>query len=59
MLKTKIQLALHVTNGRLCLINRSVLRLSDSTGIIIATILELFLTWSLRQIEQLKAQTVP
>lgn len=52
-------LALRVTHGRLCLINRSALRLSDSMGIIIATILELFLTWSLRQIEQLKAQTVP
>lgn len=59
MLKTKIQLALCVTNGRLWLINRSVLRLSDSMGIIIATISDLFLTWSLRQIEQLKAQIVP
>lgn len=38
MLKTKIQLALRVTHGRLCLINRSALRLSDSMGIIIATI---------------------
>lgn len=59
MLKTKIQLALRVTHGRLYLINRSALRLGDSMGIIIATILELFLTWSLRQIEQLRAQTVP